>query len=121
MTADDREARLRRLAEPADWAQHAPLVDDDEKMRLPPDLLRAISGPMQSAFDLAGEGMNASEAYEDCDANEVRMRGIWHALHYVQRRLSGWDKLPEDFFTDALGWERQTQGFKRDAQERDES
>jgi hypothetical protein len=112
-----RRARRARLAEPAYYPDE--IITDDGKMKLPKEVYKAIDGPMSMAFSMAGKGMAPSKAVEDCDANEIRLRAIWHALHYVQRRLSGWDALPTDFFEDRINWERQTEKFEQMAKERE--
>jgi hypothetical protein len=88
------------------------------KAEIPRDVLEGIAGPMDMAFLLAHNGSAPTKSVEDCDANEIRMRGIYHAVHYVQRRLAGWDQLPEDNGRDQVEWEKQTVRFEQMAAER---
>jgi hypothetical protein len=107
---DERLERIRKLQPDSSLA--------GQKADLPKDLMGAVNGPMDMAMALVSDGMNAVASVEECDANEIRMRGVWHALHYVARRLSGWDALPQNNMADAIAWEEQTQTFKRMAAER---
>ncbi len=102
---DERLERIRKLQPDSSLA--------GQKADLPKDLMGAVNGPMDMAMALVSDGMNAVASVEECDANEIRMRGVWHALHYVTRRLSGWDTLPQNNMADALAWEDKTQDFKR--------
>jgi hypothetical protein len=115
-----REERLARYLQPADWSSE-PMVDDDKKLHLPIQVVKSVNGPLDMAFNMIGAAMNSSAGIEDCTADQVRARAAWHALHYVQRRLAGWDSLPDDFFMDSLNWEQQTERFKQlaDARERE--
>ena len=88
------------------------------KAEIPRDVLEGIAGPMDMAFRLAHNGSAPTKGVEDCDASEIRMRGIYHALHYVQRRLAGWDELPADNGRDQVEWEKQTLRFEQMAAER---
>jgi len=113
----ERAARLERMKSPANWAAE-PMVDEAGKLHLPRDVVRAISSPLQMAFDHIGKAMDSVKPYEECSPAEVHARAAWHALHYVERRLSGWDKLPEDFFLDQISWETKSQRFMEDARSR---
>ena len=88
------------------------------KAEIPRDVLQGIAGPMDMAFHLAHDAMASAKSVEECDASEIRMRGIYHALHYVQRRLAGWDELPADNGRDQVGWEQQTLRFEQMAADR---
>jgi hypothetical protein len=76
------------------------------------ELLAAISEPMDAAFRMVHDRMAPSEAREDCTADQLAFRYVWHALHYVQRRLTGHDDLPEDLVKDSVNWERQKREFE---------
>jgi hypothetical protein len=75
--------------------------------------LRAIEAPLQSAKDLTDAAVGHGKDRDDCTPAEMRARGVWHALHYVERRLTGWDDLPEDLHADAVSWEKVTEDFER--------
>jgi hypothetical protein len=102
---DERMEKIRKLQPDSTLA--------GQKADLPKDLMGAINGPMDMAMALVSDGMNSIASVEECDANEIRMRGVWHALHYVTRRLSGWDTLPQNNMADGIAWEHKTEDFKR--------
>ncbi len=81
--------------------------------------MEAIAGPLDRVMEMVDSRMGAAKDRDECTADEIAMRFVWHGLHYVQRRLTGHDDLPEDLTEDWKSWQKTALQFEAMMRERE--
>lgn len=76
-------------------------------------LVEGLSGPIGMAQTLLVDGRMRGDGVspENLTGTHMLGRGLWHALHYIERRLAGWDKLPDNTQSDQVEWEAHADRF----------
>lgn len=98
--------------------------------RYPPLLdkegLLQIDAPLNAVFGVASERMGGGKDRSDCTEDEMMWRFVYHALHSVEKRLTGQLQAPQEpveskrrpgrmippHMADQLHWETTAQEFK---------